>query len=233
VPRRLPSLLLAATLLALSLPALGEINEDQTGAWYMYFFDGRFGDSRWGLQGDLQYRDWELLGDTEQLLLRTGLTWRPRSNDALLTLGIANITTGAFGEDDTTVNENRLYQEAALPHRVGRRMHLRHRFRYEQRWIDDQDFRTRYRYGLFVNVPLNGTEIGKGTWYLSAFNELFINGEKNIGGGRRVERFDRNRFYLALGHGLAGGLRLQGGLMVQTTDDWSKRQLQLSLHHAF
>jgi len=222
-----------ATLFLATSSSHGQINEDQTGAWYMYFFDGRFGDSQWGVQGDLQYRDWELLGDTEQLLLRTGLTWRPAANDALFTLGIANITTGAFGDDDSTVNENRLYQEAALPQRIGGRVHLRHRFRYEQRWVDGQDFRTRFRYGLFVNVPLYGTEIGQGTWYLSAYNELFINGERNIGDGRRVERFDRNRLYLALGHGLSDRLRLQGGMMLQSTDDWTKRQLQLSLHHAF
>ena len=56
--------------------------------------DARFDQSQWGVQGDVQYRNWNLLGDLEQLLVRGGLTWRPASNDALLTLGYASITTG-------------------------------------------------------------------------------------------------------------------------------------------
>ena len=47
-----------------------EIDEDQLGAWYMYFWSTRFADSQWGLQGDTQYRNWDLGGDMEQLLLR-------------------------------------------------------------------------------------------------------------------------------------------------------------------
>ncbi|WP_407640237.1 hypothetical protein [Algoriphagus alkaliphilus] len=29
-------------------------------------------------------------------------------------------------------------------------MGLTHRYRYEQRWIDKSDFRTRYRYAVFI-----------------------------------------------------------------------------------
>ncbi|MEM6605439.1 MAG: DUF2490 domain-containing protein, partial [Pseudomonadota bacterium] len=54
-----------------------EFDEEQLGAWYMYFFDTKLHNSRWGFQGDIQYRDFELAGDLEQLLLRGGLTYRP------------------------------------------------------------------------------------------------------------------------------------------------------------
>ncbi|TNF46873.1 MAG: DUF2490 domain-containing protein, partial [Bacteroidetes bacterium] len=43
--------------------------------------------------------------------------------------------------------------------------------------------------------------------------------------------FDRNRTYLGLGYGITDKLRIQAGLMKQITDNWSKDQLQLSLHH--
>ncbi len=55
----------------------------KTGAWYMYFFNAPFEGSQWGLQGDVQYRNWDLGGDLEQLLIRGGLTWRPKSFDAM------------------------------------------------------------------------------------------------------------------------------------------------------
>ena len=150
-----------------------------------------------GIPGDLQYRDWELLGDLEQLLLRGGVTYTPRETNVLLTLGYANITSGEFGDSNDTSTEHRIYQEALLPQAITPRLLLRHRFRYEQRWVDGDDFRTRYRYALFADVPLNRDGMGRGVIYLAFYNELFINGQRDIGDGRRVEYFDRNRFYAA------------------------------------
>jgi hypothetical protein len=227
---------LVGTLLALcaSLPTqANEVDEDEVGAWYMYFWSTTFGDSRWGLQGDAQYRNWDLLGDMEQLLLRGGLTFRPRSANVLFTLGYANITTGEPGSRSQNVNEDRIYQEMLLPHKVGPRVYLRHRFRYEQRWVDNQDFRTRFRYALFADIPLNREDLKRGAVYLALYNEVFINGEQNIGNNRRVETFDRNRLYGAIGYSLRDNLRTQFGYMSQHTDDFTKGQLQLSLHHSF
>ena len=51
-----------------------QVDEEQLGAWYMYFFNKKFGKSRFGIQGDYQYRTWNGAGDMEQLLLRTGIT---------------------------------------------------------------------------------------------------------------------------------------------------------------
>jgi hypothetical protein len=225
--------LLAIGTLLMTVPGRAEIDEDQLGAWYMYIFDAPAEAGPWGFQGDIQYRDWELLGDLEQLLVRGGVTWRPDTNDALLTLGLAHITSGEFGPGDATTDETRIYQEAALPQKIGSRLYLRHRFRYEQRWVDDQDFRTRFRYGLFANIPLNRTDLREGAWYLSFYNEIFINGERDIGNGRTVERFDRNRFYAALGYSLSDSLKLQAGFMQQDTDDSGKPQFQLSVHQTF
>lgn len=223
----------AATLLIVPGTVNAQVDEDELGAWYMYFFNAPLKNSQWGFQGDIQYRNWDLIGDLEQLLVRGGLTWRPESGDALLTLGYASITSGQYGSGDSTNHENRVYQEALLPQKIGERTYLRHRFRYEQRWVDGQDFRTRFRYALFVSVPLNQTDLGKGAWYLSMYNEIFINGERDIGDGRQVEIFDRNRFYVAVGHSLTDRSKLQFGYMYQYTDSVKKGQLQLSLHQSF
>jgi len=225
---------LAVCLSALwATPAAAQVDEDQLGAWYMYFFNKSFEGSRFGLQGDLQYRNWDLGGDLEQLLLRGGATWRPASLDMLVTLGYANITTGEFGPSDDTVNEDRIYQEALIPQKLGERVYLRHRFRYEQRWVENQDFRTRYRYALFMDIALNQSDLSQGAWYLAFYNELFINGQRDIGDDRTVELYDRNRTYGAVGYSLRDNLRVQGGYMYQHTDNLRKGQLQLSLHHSF
>lgn len=216
----------------ISFNALSQVNEDQLGAWYMYFWDTNFKDSKFGLQGDVQYRNWDLMGDLEQLLLRAGITYSP-GEKVKFTLGYGNITTGEFGESNDTSTESRIYQEALLPHKVSDHIYLKHRFRYEQRWVEDQDFRTRFRYNLFLNVPLNQPDLNKNSLYLAFYNELFINGEREIGDARSVAYFDRNRFYSALGYALKDNLKVQFGYMMQTNNNFRKDQLQLSLHHSF
>jgi len=209
-------------------------DEDQLGAWYMYFYNTTFKDSNWGIQGDFQYRDWRGFGDREQLLLRSGLTYTPTNSGVKFTLGYANISTGQYGtEIDNAVLENRIYQEALFSNTILKRLLLTHRFRYEQRWVEDQDFRTRYRYNLFVNVPFNNTSLVKNTYYLAFYNEIFINGERDIDNGREVQFFDRNRTYLGLGYAINDKIRVQLGWMEQTTANWQKGQLQFSLHHTF
>jgi hypothetical protein len=216
-----------------SLNVHTQVDENQTGAWYMYFYNHQFKGSQWGIQGDIQHRDWQILGDSEQLLVRSGLTFKPKETNALFTLGLANITSGAFGDSDATSNENRIYQEALLPQKIGKRFLLTHRFRFEQRFVENQDFRTRYRYNLFINVPFNSTDLSPKTVYGAFYNELFINGERSIGNNSTVALFDRNRTYLGLGYVLNPKIRFQLGYMNQTTNTWSKGQLQFSMHHNF
>lgn len=113
------------------------------------------------------------------------------------------------------------------------RVYLRHRFRFEQRWVENQDFRTRFRYALFMDIPLNKPEMSVGAVYLALYNELFVNMENDIGDGRSVNTYDRNRSYAAIGYSLRDGLKVQGGYMYQHSNGVEKGQLQLSLHHSF
>jgi len=210
-----------------------DFDEDQFGAWYMYFVNTKFENSQFGIQGDYQFRFWDFGSDLEQILLRTGATYRPKDADILFTLGYANITTGTFGESDVTTVEHRIYQEALFPQKIGSRFLLTHRIRSEQRWVEDQDFRTRFRYNLFLNVPFNDTKLDKGVIYAALYNEIFINGQTDIGDGRSVKFFDRNRTYLGFGYGIRKNMRIQLGWMRQTTVNRATNLMQFSLHHNF
>ena len=174
--------------------AIGQVDESQIGAWYMYFFNTSHEKSKIGFQGDVQYRNWNIAGDLEQLLLRGGITFKPDNANIKFTLGYGNITTGTFGEENSTTNESRIYQEALFPTKIGERFYLNHRLRYEQRFIEEQTLRTRYRYNLFVNVALNQKEMKEKTIYLALYDEIFINGKGNLG----QQIFDRNRHTLLL-----------------------------------
>ena len=235
MPRALiGALVLAGTMLSPgAVLAQTPVDLDQLGAWYMLFWSTRFDDSAVGLQGDVQHRNWNAGTDLEQLLIRGGLTYALPEVPVLVTGGVAHITSGAFGDSDETSAERRVYQEALVRQSLGRVVSLRHRYRYEQRWVDGQDFRTRFRYALFGNVALNGRGTGDGSIYLALYNEVFVNGELEIGRGRTTERFDRNRFYTALGFGVSDQSQVQAGYMVQTTPGGSKGQMQISLHASF
>ena len=225
----------AFILVSLIIPISSRAQEknDQLGAWYMYFYNTTFKESSWGIQGDLQYRNWNFGGDLEQLLIRSGVTYQPKNTQVKFTFGYGNITTGVIGSSDETSGEHRIYQEALYPVKFGNRIYTNHRFRYEQRFVENQDIRTRYRYNLFINVPINKKTLEKKAIYLAFYNEIFINGQRDIGNNNSVEIFDRNRAYAALGYIIKNGLRVQLGIMNQTTDNQGKNQLQLSLHHKF
>ena len=208
-----------------------QVDEDQAGSWYMYFWNVPAGDKAFGFQGDIQHRNWDSGGDLEQLLIRGGVTWRPEGGATQFTLGVANIASEPYGPSGEAVRENRLYQEASIPQRVGRRLFLTHRFRFEQRWVDQQDFRLRGRYFFGLNYPFNQDDLGKGARYFSFYNETFINLNRDIGDGRSVDAFDRNRLYAAVGFSLTDTLRLQVGYMHQQNNAFGKGQLQFGLFH--
>lgn len=232
---RIRNLLRAASLCIFIFPTalLAQVDEDQTGAWYMYMWSHENAESGFGLQGDVQHRNWDMGGDLEQLLIRGGLTWRPENSFFKYTLGYAHITSGAFGNSSDKSEENRVYQEALGGQRIGKKMFLTHRFRLEQRWVNGQDFRARLRYFLGLNYPLNQTNLNEGAIYLSFYNELFINLNRDIGNQLQVDYFDRNRTYAALGYSLQDNMRLQFGYMWQENKNYGKGQLQFNLIHSF
>ena len=80
---------------------------------------------------------------------------------------------------------------------------------------------------------MNTADFSDKTYYVALYNELFVNGETEIGNGTEVELFDRNRTYLGLGYVLNPKMRLQLGWMNQKVDAFGKGQMQVSLHHNF
>ena len=199
--------------------------ESTTGIWYMLFYNKQFSDSQFGVQGDFQDRNWDLDGDFEQRLIRNGLTFKPKESNLLLTLGYGNIQSGEFGPDSNRKQEHRIYQEALIHWKISDRISTSHRYRFEQRWIDEFKMKTRHRYNLFVNVALNQASFEKGTIYLALYSELFLYSWDVV--------IDRLRVYSAIGYEFSQGSKLQLGVMRQYVNSVEpKNQLQLSLHRS-
>lgn len=193
----------------------------------MYYGNFRWKDSPWAIHGEMQLRNFKTTSDLDQLLIRSGIQYNSKSGQTSFLAGYASITNGTAGDSDATLHENRLYQEAILRQKAGK-IGLMHRYRYEQRWIENQEFRTRFRYAFFLNVPLNSKELtDKGSIYLQIYDEIFINGERLT---PAMQFFDRNRFYAGLGFRIQKGFAIQLGFMEQTTNTISKGQIQVGIN---
>lgn len=206
------------------LAVLPNTSVSQTlGNWLMVFNNTRLSE-RWGIHTEAQYRSYELLPNSEQLLLRGGINFH-FGGSVSATVGYANISNYAFNKDSlpgVQVNESRTWQQILMRHSIGG-VFLEHRYRLEQRWLNSSTssrYLNRLRYLLRANVPLNSEQIKESTWFLSFYNELFLNTANGA--------FDRNRLYGAVGYQLTPELNLQCGTMAQTVNLSTILYLQLS-----
>ena len=193
--------------------------ESDFGNWLIYIGNKKLNE-KWNLHNEVQYRNYNAIGDLEQLLLRTGLGYNLTENNNNILLGYGYILSENYvGETDkkVSVNEHRIFQQFTTKQKIGK-VGLSHRYRFEQRFVED-DFKMRFRYFLGLNIPLQYREDGKNPLYISAYNEIFLNSESSI--------FDRNRVYGGLGYKFSKALRLELGYMNQFFENSGRDQINL------
>jgi len=156
----------------------------------------------------------------EQLLLRTGIGYNLTENNNNLLLGYGYILSENYvqnGRDKFDVNEHRIFQQFTNKQKLGR-IGLSQRYRFEQRFVED-DFKMRFRYFISLNIPLAKKETENPKYYLSAYNEIFLNTKSSI--------FDRNRVYGGIGYKLNVNIRIEAGYMNQFFETSSRDQFNL------
>jgi hypothetical protein len=205
--------------LILAYPLTLTAQPSNTGNWFIYFGNKKI-NNRWNWHHEAQYRNFNFVGDTEQLLLRTGLGYNLTENNNNVLLGYAFVYSEPYLNDTdakTSLKEHRIYQQLISKKAFGRVL-IQHRYRFEQRFME-KDFKLRLRYFLSLNIPLNQPQILDKTFYLSAYNEVFINTGSTF--------FDRNRLYGGLGYRLSKSTRIEAGIMNQSTSNNSRNQFNL------
>jgi hypothetical protein len=209
---------IAVLALTLTLPFIGFSQDSNLGNWLIYIGNKKL-NSKWNLHNEVQYRNYNIVGDLEQLLLRTGIGYNLSENNNIL-LGYGFILSENYianTENKVSVNEHRVFQQYTTKQSVGK-VKLSHRYRFEQRFVE-ADFKLRFRYFLSLNIPLMKTESGNGPLYLSAYNEIFLNSKSAI--------FDRNRVYGGLGYNLNKNVRFELGYMNQFFENHSRDQINI------
>ncbi|MBX2961209.1 MAG: DUF2490 domain-containing protein [Cyclobacteriaceae bacterium] len=207
------------TLFVLLIPVFCFSQASDFGAWYRFFGNKQI-DQRWNWHQEFQYRNFNLIGDTEQLLFRTGIGYNLTEGNNNVLAGYAYIYNEPYignTNEKTSFGEHRTFQQF-ITRQVFGRASLLHRYRFEQRFFSD-DFRLRLRYFLAINIALNNKQMQDKTVYLSFYNEVFVNTEDPI--------FDRNRFYGGFGYRFSKHLRNEIAIMNQTTAFDSRNQLNI------
>lgn len=206
-------------LILILLPALGYSQNSELGNWLIYFGNKKISEKlNW--HNEVQYRNYNAIGDLEQLLLRTGIGYNLTENNNNVLVGYGFIASENYvstTDEKIAVNEHRVYQQFITKQAIGR-VAVQHRYRFEQRFIAE-DFKVRFRYFLSVNVPLNNKAMLDKTVYLSAYNEIFLNAKQTI--------FDRNRLYGGIGYKLNNVCRFELGYMNQFLNSRSRDQVNI------
>lgn len=184
-----------------------QAQKSDLGNWLLYFGNKKI-NNKWNWHNEVQYRNYNIIGDLEQLLVRTGVGYNLSENNNNLLLGYGYIYSENYiadTEDKVRVNEHRIYQQFVTKHKITK-LNVKHRFRLEERWVNT-DFKFRFRYALGLSLPLNNKTIEAKTWYLAMYNEIFLNGAKNV--------FDRNRLYGGVGYRINPSVKIEVGYMNQ------------------
>lgn len=177
------------------------------GNWFIFFGNQKI-KKNWNFHYEVQYRNYNFIGDMSQLLIRSGFGYNITENNNNILLGYGFIIDQNYvdGEPNKlTSYEHRIFQQFITRHKI-LRANFQHRYRFEQRFREE-GFKMRMRYFLAFNVTLNHKELIKNTVYLSVYNEIFLNLNSNV--------FDRNRLYGGLGYKFSKNFRLEIGYMNQ------------------
>lgn len=198
-----------------------QAQKNDLGAWYMYFGNNKIS-KKFNLHNEIQYRNFNAVGDLEQLMIRTGIGYDLSEDNNNVLAGYAFILGRPYENGEKTENiEHRIFQQYITKQKFGR-FNLQHRYRLEERLMED-DFRMRFRYYLNVSIPINNKEMLPKTFYASVYNEIFLHLDSPV--------FDRNRVYGALGYVINKNMRIEAGYMNQIQENKNRGQIQIGFYN--
>ena len=212
-------------LVLVSSLAFSQSPPNTTGKWLMFFNQTRINE-RWSIHAEAQYRSYEIMPNTEQLLLRGGVNYHI-NNAAFVSFGYANVANYAYDKEmmpGLQVSENRLWQQFLMRHSLGR-IYFEHRYRLEQRWLNGNQnvYLDRIRYMLRATIPINKKKLEAKTVFVSFYDEVFIHFND--------KPFDRNRLYGAVGYQFTPLFNIQLGYLAQTVNTTTKSYLQTAVFY--
>jgi len=155
-----------------------------------------------------------------QNYVRLGLDIYVTPKLSIVPIGAMYVWNYKYGEQPAEYenDEKRIWQQVMYKSNMGR-FHFNHRFRMEERFIQNKksgtdDFNNefyRVRYRFQTNIGLNKEKLEPGAFYLSIWDEFFY----GWGKGDTFNKIDQNRFSVALGYQVAPKVSCTVGALYQ------------------
>lgn len=162
---------------------------------------------KWEVYNELQLRSQSFYKDHFYHEVKGGFSYFLNKNFSLLA-GIGKYITysdpGSFTKP-VTANEFRLWEQLTMNNYL-ERLKFEHRYRVEQRWFKT-GYRNRFRYRLNMAMPIAKKKIESNTFYLSAFEEVFLT--------NKAPYFERNRFFAGFGYQVSSYIGILPGYVYQ------------------
>ncbi len=190
-------------------------------AWLFWSHQQKISE-RWQFSADVQVRSADKLGYINTLLIRPGIGYKIADNKTI-TIGYTYFGTWDKEKEPKIYElENRIFEQFQIENEI-QRTEITNRFRYEQRFLDQQNskaFAQRFRYYVQAQIPLVTNPLFTKGLYLSVQNELFL----NVQGKDQVNDnfFDQNRSYAGPGYRFSENLDLEFGYMFRYQIDKEK-----------
>ena len=153
-------------------------------------------ENKWGGFAEVQARTDAVFAKYFYNELKGGVSYDLDKNFTVMLAGGRYATSDYRALEDGPLNvEKRLWLQIVLSQYLDR-LKLEHRYRIEQRWFDyrgdSTERRNRIRYRLNAFLPLNSKTITDKTFFLSVYDEIFLNPKGPV--------FERNRVYAGAGY---------------------------------
>jgi len=163
--------------------------------------------NKWGVYNELQLRSQSFYNDHFYYEVKGGVSYSVSKNFVFL-LGVGKYVTytdgGSFVKP-LSANETRFWQQLTMNQYL-ERIKFEHRYRIEQRWFST-GYRNRFRYRLNTVVPLNHIKMQPKTFYITAFDEIFLT--------NKAPYFERNRVFGGFGYQFNKLFTVQPGYLYQ------------------
>ncbi len=205
----------------ISFPLLAQ--QSNYGNWFAYNGNNAI-NKKWNWLNEIKYRNYNLVSDFEQLILRTGIGYNIGNKKNNILLGYSFVQSNKYAANakvsTPSTEHNILQQFINIEEFKGIR--ILHRYRLEERFINS-NLSLRFRYFLSLNVPINHSTMKKNTVYASVYNEVFLNTKSPV--------FERDRIYGGVGYVIAKDLRFELGSMTQIFEHSNRSQFQIIFYN--
>ncbi|OZI07148.1 hypothetical protein BWI93_16360 [Siphonobacter sp. BAB-5385] len=182
------------------------------GSWFIGTVVLPGGEKKWGGFAEVQARSNSVFQEFFYSELKGGVTYDINKN---FTVGMAGGRYATYDFQDLSAGplntEGRMWEQLVINQYLDR-LRFEHRYRVEQRWFTFRDgthpYRNRIRYRLNMFIPLNNKSIKEKTYFISIFDEIFLN--------PKGPTFERNRLFAGLGYQITKHWTVQVGWVNQT-----------------